>query len=76
MSKNIPLTSSATLDRILRLPEVIRLTGVCRSTILAWSREGRFPTKVALGPRSVGWSERAVQVWIATRFDVLENDVA
>jgi prophage regulatory protein len=76
MSKNTYQTTNATVDRILRLPEVIRMTGVCRSTILVWSREGRFPTKVALGPRSIGWSERAVQAWITARFAVRETDVA
>jgi prophage regulatory protein len=67
VSKSTSQTPNELADRILRLPEVIRMTGVCRSTILVWAQVGRFPKKVTLGPRCVGWSERAVRGWIATR---------
>jgi prophage regulatory protein len=56
-------------DRLLRLPEVQRLTGLCRSTIYQQMQRGTFPRSVKMGPRAVSWSEAAVQAWIADRLD-------
>ena len=50
-------------DRILRLKDVIERTGLCRSHV--YGLEG-FPRAVKLGTsRAVGWSETAVDEWIA-----------
>lgn len=58
-------------DRILRRPEVKSLTGLTDSVIDREVRAGRFPAPFKLLPdpraRAVGWSERAVQAWIADR---------
>ncbi len=56
-------------DRLLRLPEVRRLTGLCRSTIYQKMQRGIFPRSVKVGPRAAGWSEASVQAWIADRLD-------
>ena len=55
-------------NRILRLKEVIKLTGLSRSTIYAEINKGRFPKQVQLtGNRSVGWHEDAILNWIVSR---------
>lgn len=54
-------------DRLLRLPEVERLTGLCRSTIYDQMRKGIFPSSVKTGQRAAAWPESAVQAWIAER---------
>lgn len=54
-------------DRLLRLPEVQRLTGLGRSAIYQQMQEGVFPRSVKVGPRAATWSEAAVQSWIAHR---------
>jgi prophage regulatory protein len=46
--------------KILRLPEVIRVTGESRSTIYKRIAEGSFPKPVKLGPKSVGFVEEEV----------------
>jgi len=51
-------------DRILRLPEVMKDTGKCRSGIYADMKVGRFPSQKKLGKRAVGWSQREVQAYI------------
>lgn len=53
-------------DRILRRPEVEAITGLARSTIYDRVRNGRFPSPVILGARSVGWRQSDVEAWIAT----------
>lgn len=59
--------------RIVRLREVIALTGLCRSTIYEKTKPGsrsfdpRFPKPISLGQRSVGWRENEIQTWISSR---------
>ena len=58
-----------TPDRLLRLPEVERLTGLCRSAIYEQMQRGVFPRSVKAGRRTATWPESAVQSWIAERVD-------
>lgn len=53
--------------RIIRLPEVLRLTGLSRSWIYAARASGHFPSALQLGPRAVGWKTSDVEAWIASR---------
>jgi|TARA_R110002126_G_scaffold204488_1_gene351881 prophage regulatory protein len=52
------------VDRILRRPEVEARTGISRSTIYAWMKEGTFPLPVKMGTRLVGWMEADIQAWV------------
>ncbi|WPH15938.1 helix-turn-helix transcriptional regulator [Variovorax paradoxus] len=54
-------------DRLLRLPEVERLTGLRRSAVYEQMRRGIFPRSVKAGQRTAAWPESAVQSWIADR---------
>jgi len=54
-------------NRLIRLREVIAKTGLCRSAVYAEQAAGNFPPSVKIGQRSVAWSERAVDNWIADR---------
>jgi predicted DNA-binding transcriptional regulator AlpA len=56
-------------DRLLRLPEVERLTGLRRSAIYEQMRRGIFPRSVKAGQRTAAWPESAVQTWIAERMN-------
>lgn len=62
-----PANVSRPPDRLLRLPEVQRLTGLGRSAIYQQMKEGVFPHSVKVGPRAATWSEAAIQVWIRQR---------
>ncbi len=67
-------------DRIIRRPEVKSLTGLTDSVIDREIRAGRFPAPFKLLPdpraRAVGWSERAVQAWIAERIATAQEVAA
>jgi prophage regulatory protein len=52
---------------ILRRPQVQQRTGLSRSTLYQYIRDGAFPTAVSLGPRAVGWLESDVSDWISAR---------
>ena len=51
-----------TPQKILRLPEVIAITGLRRSAIYKAIAENRFPQPVQLAPgcRAVGWLESEI----------------
>lgn len=51
---------------VLRLKEVIRRTGLGRSTI--YSMED-FPRSIRLSDRAVGWLESEIEDWIRQRVD-------
>lgn len=53
--------------QILRLPQVCRITGLCRSMIYQLESQRRFPCRVRIGARAVGWVESEVHVWLARR---------
>jgi len=55
------------MERVLRRPEVQRLTGLARSTIYSWISRGLFPKPVRLGERLVGWRESDLRDWLAAR---------
>ena len=52
---------------ILRLPNVMRLTGLGRTTIYDMMAKGMFPRPVSLGFRAVGWRASDIRAWIETR---------
>jgi prophage regulatory protein len=54
-------------ERIFRRPDVEQLVGLSRSTIYAMMAEGSFPKPLRLGKRAVGWRERDLQRWLASR---------
>ncbi|MFL1552919.1 MULTISPECIES: helix-turn-helix transcriptional regulator [Pseudomonas] len=55
--------------RIIRLKEVIDSTGLARSTIYKYIGEGRFPSPVSLGGRSIGFIENEVHDWILAKIE-------
>jgi prophage regulatory protein len=59
---------SSIIDNILRLPDVKKRTGLSRSSIYAFMKEGKFPKSSRLGSRSIGWSESEISAWINSRF--------
>ena len=63
------MESKARTRRILRLPEVIHLCGIKRSTIYLWMSTGAFPQAKQIGPSMVGWDSLEIDQWISARLD-------
>ena len=53
--------------KILRLPEVVEITGLGRSTIYAKVARGDFPSPIKLGQRAVGWIDSDVYELISAK---------
>ncbi|EKB3147304.1 AlpA family transcriptional regulator [Escherichia coli] len=56
-----------TQERFLRLPEVMHLCGLSRSTIYELIRKGEFPPQVSLGGKNVAWLHSEITAWMAGR---------
>ena len=50
--------------RFIRLPQVVEMTVLAKSTIYKWIRLGEFPKQIQLGGKSVVWNERDVIDWM------------
>jgi prophage regulatory protein len=50
--------------RLLRLPDVVKKTGIPPATIHKKEREGKFPKRVRLGERSSAWFEHEIENWM------------
>ena len=55
--------------RFMRLTEVIKDTGLGRSSIYKRIAEGEFRKPVPLGGRAVGWVSDEIEAWILERIE-------
>jgi prophage regulatory protein len=55
------------LDQILRPAEVIKITGLCRTTLWRAVRAGTFPKPVRLTAITIGWCQTDLVHWLAER---------
>jgi len=56
-----------TEDRFIRETEVQRITGLSRTTRWRLERAGEFPSRRRLSANAVGWLEREIRSWVASR---------
>ncbi|WP_299791625.1 AlpA family transcriptional regulator [uncultured Shewanella sp.] len=59
--------------KILRLKEVITVTGLARSTIYEHIALKQFPKPLPLGARAVGWLDSEISLWIEQRIAERDN---
>lgn len=64
----------ATQTRLIRLKEVMALTGLSRSGIYKYISEERFPPSVNLGGRAVAWVESEVHQWVQNLIDTRDSN--
>ncbi len=53
--------------KLLRLREVIQLTGLSRMTVYRYESSGNFPRRRRVGPNSVRWLDGDIDRWMASR---------
>lgn len=66
--------SLSTRRSILRLPDVIRLTGFRRTSIYEMIKKGEFPNSHKIGPRAKGWDSDEIDNWIKERLKISDSD--
>lgn len=71
MERSLQVTAKIAADDapslLLRLPAVMRLTGLGRSTIYRMVAERRFPTPVRITNRAVAWRRADLDQWSEAR---------
>lgn len=57
--------------RVMKMPEVLRLTGLGRTSLFLKMKQGRFPRSVptGAGPRARGWDSHEIQRYIDAVLD-------
>jgi prophage regulatory protein len=55
--------------RMLRIAQVLALTGLGKTKIYELQAQGDFPMRVQLTPKRVAWVEAEVQAWLAARIE-------
>lgn len=58
---------------MLRLNDVIKKTGLSRSSIYKYVASGKFPKPVHLGERTVAWVESEIDDWLLTKMKEREE---
>ena len=59
-----PTPKATNPDKIIRVKEVLELTGLSRTTLWRQEKKCQFPARLPLSAGSVGWRLREVQKWI------------
>jgi len=54
-------------ERFMRLPEVIHVCGLSRSTIYDLISRDAFPAQISLGGKNVAWLASEVSAWMNER---------
>lgn len=57
------------INYILRLKQVMKITGLSRSSIYARMKKD-FPQSIKLGERSVGWLDIDIKNWVLARVSI------
>ena len=55
------------MSKLLKLPDLIEITGMSRSTILRMIDEGKFPRPIKLNLRTNAWVEAELKDWVNSR---------
>ena len=61
------------IDKIVRLPAVKEVSGLCRSSIYEGVAAGTFPAPVKIGLRAVGWRSSDLTNWLEARVSKVGN---
>ena len=51
------------MSNFLRVTEVMKMTGLAKSTVWLWVREGKLPQPIKLSPRVTVWEEDSIREW-------------
>jgi len=61
--------------RLLRLREVIAITGISRMSIYRYERSGNFPRRRRVGTNTVAWLDEDIAAWMSSRPFVMPRKV-
>ncbi len=60
-------------DKIIRLAQVLNVTGLSESTIRRLEKKGAFPSKKQISEFRIGYSMNEVQKWVDGKLNIKNN---
>lgn len=63
-------------ENLIRLPEVIKRTGISKTTIYELINEKRFPPQVKIGARAIAFIESEIDEWLVNLINTSRNKSA
>jgi prophage regulatory protein len=67
------LISTQSRHRIIRMPEIIKITGASKSTIYRWIKNKKFPDRCKLSERMSGWLYGDIIDWLQSKGQIEED---
>ena len=61
------------IKKIYRLPDVMSMTGLSRSSIYLRVSTNEFPKPIKIGRRAVGWPEDSIIAWQARMIEARDE---
>ncbi|MDC1216291.1 AlpA family phage regulatory protein [Octadecabacter sp.] len=61
------------IKKIYRLPDVMNMTGLSRSSIYLRVSTNEFPKPIKIGRRAVGWPEDSIIAWQARMMEARDE---
>ena len=62
-SKGDHRSKDPAIDEMVTMANVVRMTGLSKSTLWRMQEDGTFPMRINLGDRRVGWPRSVVETW-------------
>jgi len=63
----VTLTTALSTEKLLRLPAVIAIVGMGKSSVYEGVKNGTFPAPIKLSRRAVCWPESHIAAWVSER---------
>jgi prophage regulatory protein len=60
-------------SEFIRLPQILYLTGLGKSSIYKFMEEGHFPQSTKLGSRVTVWQKSDIQDWIKSKIQARKS---
>lgn len=57
------------METFLRMPQLVKLTGLTKITIHRMVKTGQFPKPAKISPKLVGWPVSEIEAWVQQRLD-------
>ncbi|MEH6552427.1 MAG: AlpA family transcriptional regulator [Pseudomonadales bacterium] len=61
---------------LLRLSEVVKITGLAKATIYAKVANNTFPAPIKLSERASAWIDQEIEQWVQDRISFSRNNTA
>lgn len=55
--------------KMLRMKNVLEITGLSRSTVYESIKQGNFPKQIKLGVKAVGWTSDSINEWLESKIN-------